>query len=75
MICEARLHSTRAIGPAIAVQLMRVDNPCRGEAMVVALCQTCYQDNLRKIQAMYYTCEFCGRRHSFRDIWAMIGNA
>lgn len=75
MICDAKLHSTRVHGPALAVKLMRVDNECRNEHKVVSLCQVCYEVNLGRIQNNYYMCQFCRERHWFRWIWRMIGDA
>lgn len=75
MFCDATNHKQRVPEPLLAVQLMRVDNPCRGEAKVVALCQVCYEYDLVKIKGQYYRCDICGGKHPFRDIWSMLGAA
>jgi hypothetical protein len=73
MLCEAKLHSSRVAGPALAVQLMRVDNVCRGEEKVVALCQTCFEADSYKIAKQYYRCPVCNDTHPFSSAWKMIG--
>ena len=75
MMCDATGHSMRVGKPVIAVQLMRIDNPCRKEAKVVALCETCYRIDLNRIESHHYRCTFCGKVHEFSKIWKMIGRA
>lgn len=76
MICDSTNHYVRASEPMTAVKLMRVDNDCRGEHKVVALCRVCYAvDHMKIRDAKYYTCRVCGRTHYYQHLWTMIGDA